>query len=410
MDRYDVIIVGAGPAGLFAAAAIGPGVRGLILYNRQRPGLKLLMTGSGQCNLTREGDIRDFINHYGPAGKSIRKTLYTWSNQRLTAYMEELGVPLMVREDHKVFPRSLKGQDVLTALVRKAESNGFLMEGERTVTGITREQDYFLVSAGNRNYKTNRVILATGGLSYPTTGSDGSIHPVLRQLSIPLSETKPALTPVYVEGYPYGELSGLSFPEVTIQIDGQEETGPLLLTHQCFSGPVILNLSRYAAPGRKLQIGWIPGGSEAILQKDFFDRAARGGREVLTDLQDTLNQYGCALPRRFLQAFLQREGMDPSIKSGQCSKKQIQKLLQRFRWDDYTISGTGGYQTAMATRGGVPLTEVRQPGFESIAWPGLYIIGEALDVDGDTGGYNLQFAYASGSSCAEQINKALSSD
>lgn len=410
MDRYDVIIVGAGPAGLFAAAAIDPGVRGLILYNRQRPGLKLLMAGSGQCNLTREGDIRDFITHYGPAGKSIRKTLYTWSNQRLMEYMEELGVPLMVREDHKVFPRSLKGRDVLTALVRKAESNGFRLEGERTVTGITREQDHFLVAAGNRSYKTNRVILATGGLSYPTTGSDGSIHPVLRQLSIPLAEMKPALTPVYVEGYPYGELSGLSFPEVTIQINDQEETGPLLLTHQCFSGPVILNLSRYAAPGKKLQISWIPGGTEATLQKDFFDRAARGGREVLTDLQDTLVEYGCSLPRRFLQAFLQREGIDPSTKSSQCSKKQIQKLLQRFRRDEYVISGTGGYQTAMATRGGVPLTEVRQPGFESIGWPGLYIIGEALDVDGDTGGYNLQFAYASGSSCADYVNKALSSD
>ena len=126
---------------------------------------------------------------------------------------------------------------------------------------------------------------------------------------------KPALTPVYVEGYPYGELSGLSFPEVTIQINDQEETGPLLLTHQCFSGPVILNLSRYAAPGKKLQIGWIPGGTEATLQKDFFDRAARGGREVLTDLQDTLVEYGCSLPRRFLQAFLQREDIDPSTKS-----------------------------------------------------------------------------------------------
>ena len=410
MDRYDVIIVGAGPAGLFAAAAIGPDIRGLILYNRQRPGLKLLMAGSGQCNLTREGDIRDFITHYGPAGKSIRKTLYTWSNQRLMEYMEELGVPLMVREDHKVFPHSLKGWDVLTALVRKAESNGFRLEGERTVTGITREQDHFLVAAGNRSYKANRVILATGGLSYPTTGSDGSIHPVLRQLSIPLAEMKPALTPVYVEQYPYEELSGLSFPEVAIKMDGQQETGPLLLTHQCFSGPAILNLSRYAAPGRKLQIGWIPTGSETPMLKSFFDRASKGGREILTDLQDTLVEYGCSLPRRFLQTFLQREGINPSTKSGQCSKKQIQKLWQRFLRDDYVISGTGGYQTAMATRGGVPLTEVRQPGFESIACPGLHIIGEALDVDGDTGGYNLQFAYASGSSCGDHINKALSSD
>jgi len=409
VDHYEVIIVGAGPAGLFSAAAISPGVRGLILYNRQQPGLKLLMAGSGQCNLTREGDIRDFINHYGPAGKSIRKTLYTWSNQRLMAYMEDLGVPLMVREDHKVFPRSLMGRDVLTALIQKAEFNGFRLEGERLVTSISREQDHFLVTAGSRSYTANHVILATGGLSYPTTGSDGSIHPVLRQLSIPLTEMKPALTPVYVEGYPYGELSGLSFPEAAIKIDEQEATGPLLLTHQCFSGPVILNLSRYAAPGRKLQIDWIPGGSKAPLQKCFFDRAARGGREVLTDLQDTLNQYECSLPRRFLQVFLHREGIDPSMKSSQCSKKQIQQLLQRFRREDYIISGTGGYQTAMATRGGVPLTEVRQPGFESIRWPGLYLIGEVLDVDGDTGGYNIQFAYASGSSCGDHINKALSS-
>lgn len=408
-NSYDVIIIGAGPAGLFAASGINPLIRGLILYNREQPGLKLLMAGSGQCNLTREGDIRDFIPHYSTSGKSIRKTLYTWSNHRLMKDMEALGVPLMAREDQKVFPRSLKSRDVLSALIRKAESNGFRLERNQTVTSILRERDYFLVYAGNRVFRSSIVILATGGLSYPTTGSDGSIHPVLWQLEIPLTETGPALVPIYTEGYPYGDLSGLSFPEVRIKIDDKEETGPLLMTHQGFSGPAILNLSRYAAPGRKLQIDWIPGFLEGELQKDFFNRAARGGREILTDLQDTLTGYGVSLPRRFLQQFLQREGINPSLKSAQCSKKQIQKLFQQFCRDDYVISGTGGYQTAMATRGGVPLSEIRQPSFETIRHPGLYIIGEALDVDGDTGGYNIQFAYASGRSCADHINKALSS-
>jgi len=288
IHSYDVLLVGAGPAGLFAAAQIGPIPRGLILYNRKNPGLKLLMAGSGHCNLTRQGDIRDFISHYGPAGKSIRKTLYTWSNLRLIRFMEELGVPLMVREDQKVFPRSLKSRDVLVPLMAKAEANGFRFEGEQTVTGITREEGHFLVSSGNRIYRARRVILATGGLSYPESGSDGSIHPVLGALGIHLTETRPALTPVYVENYPYEDLSGLSFEGVQVRIDRQEETGPLLITHQCFSGPAVLNLSRYASPGKLLQIDWIPGAKESQLQKEFFIRASQGGRETLTDLQDVL--------------------------------------------------------------------------------------------------------------------------
>ena len=235
---YDVIIIGAGASGLFAAASAGLHAKGtashsegaffkgLILEKTSRPGTKLLMSGSGQCNITHAGSIKDFTSCYGDNGKKIRSCLYKHSNLSLMEFLEDNGVEVFDREDGKVFPKSMDAHDVLYMLLRRAKKNGFELKCGSEVTGlcqlpndgINRQinsdgkasplwQVTTTDSKGDTTaYTVHSVIIATGGCSYPTTGSDGSFFNVLRNdLGIEITELKPSLTPIQVNEYPYAE-------------------------------------------------------------------------------------------------------------------------------------------------------------------------------------------------------------
>ena len=432
---YDLIIIGAGAAGLFAGASLPYPVKGLMIEKSSSPGRKLLMSGAGQCNLTQGGSMKDFISHYGKNGNQIRSILYRFNNKSLINFFHRCDVPLFQREDGKVFPQSLKAENVLDALVKLCINNGFKFIYSSPVTNITWEKSsltneskeehivIYTIHCGKQQYKTNKLIISTGGCSYPSTGSDGSFYSILEAMGIKINTTKPALVPIYVQNYPFKDLSGISFSSAAISIYNKlsnennldklknqgnriaENTDALLLTHTCFSGPAILNISRHATIGDLISINYYPEKSGEIIFKQLSEIIIGNKKQIITVLYEYFNtdftKSPVEMPKRFLDIICSRCNVISTIKSSQLTTPGLKSIINMITNDIYSISDLGGYNVAMVTSGGVSLNEVNSKTLESIRYSNLYFAGEVLDVDGDTGGYNLQFAYSSGKLAAE---------
>ncbi len=404
---YDIIIIGGGAAGLFAASAAGKlsggkSLRGLILEGGSEPGQKLLLTGAGQCNLTHAGSIKEFPAHYGKNGGKIRSALYGFSNDALCRFLEEQGLETVCREDGKIYPVSFSARQVRDHLVTRAKRNGFeILTGQR-VTGIYPGDEYQIVTEKNR-FTAKTVLICTGGCSFPATGSDGSLFAVLENLGFTTIPRRPALVPVSVEGYPYGSLSGASVKSVRIVTEtGEVSEGDLLFTHRAFSGPAALHISRYVRPGSRIRINYVPEMDWDEVERSFAalrmtkvssgKAKDKGRKEIFTVLRE---RFTAQLPEALLRIFFESEGVDLHRRFAESRADDIEKILNRIFRDTFTVSGTAGFSAAMVTAGGVELKEVYPKTMESRQFPGLYLAGEVLDVDGDTGGYNLQFAFSS---------------
>lgn len=398
---YDLIIIGAGAAGLFAGASLPCPVNGLILEKKAVPGRKLLMSGSGQCNLTHGGSIKDFIPHYGKNGSQIRSVLYRFNNLSVIDFFESKGIPLFEREDGKIFPKSLKAQDILNVVVESCIQNGLQFRYSSEVDGITPDASAsYTVHCGDQCYTAKKLIIATGGCSYPSTGSDGSFFTVSNEMGIDLVPAEPALVPVYVSQYPYQGLSGISFRSAEVTVGSSRNKDALLLTHACFSGPAVLNLSRFARPGGTISINYYPQKSEEILVRELSQSITGNGKQILTVLYEYFNENSkeasAEIPKRFLEVICRRAGIDAAVKASRLSPSQIKAMIRLIVHDDFQIQKLGGYESAMVTSGGIALSEINTKTMESKKFPNLFFAGEVLDVDGDTGGYNLQFAFSSG--------------
>ena len=408
MDAYDVAIVGGGPAGLSCAIhAARPGCSVALFEKNTRPGAKLLLAGTGQCNITHAGDIRDFVDHYGSHGKFVRPALMAFPNSSLIRFFAERGLAVMTEANGKVFPTTRSSADVLEVLLRECRIHRVLFRFSETVLAIDRDTEEFRVTTGSGTCHARSVVITTGGASYPKTGSSGDGYRLAAALGQPVTETGPALAPLVIREYPFASLAGISCEKApfTLWRDGKKAgsyRGDLLFTHTGLSGPGILDASRDIRAGDTLRLSFVG----EISRETFAAQLARlmqenGPRLVRTVLA------GSGIPDRLLRQVLAISRVPDDLTCAHLAAEQRKDLVANCTEFPLVVERLGDLSIAMATRGGVALEHVNAKTMESKLVPGLFFAGEVLDIDGDTGGYNIQAAFSTGFLAAEGIRKRM---
>ena len=404
VDHPVIVIIGGGPAGLFCALQVAGDDREVLLLEKKPScGRKLLITGSGQCNLTHGGEIAEFLPHYGDHGPFLRPALRQFTNLQLMAFFEERGLPMAIETGGKIFPSTKKSSDVLSLLLAECARRGVRLVCGKAVRRVGRNEGGFVVESGETSYRADAVVIATGGVSYPATGSTGDGYRMARELGHTVTDIAPALAPVIVQDYPLGDLAGLSFGNLPISLfrEGKKVRkvhGDLLLTHTGLSGPGVLDLSRFIVPGDVLKVSFFPGKDHDAVRKQVTDAlAVSGTRQVKTVLA------GLPLPERLAKRLPELAGIAPDQSCSRLTRQARQEIIALLSGFPFTVLRLGGFGEAMVTRGGVALPEIDPKTMESRLVPDLYYIGEVLDIDGDTGGYNLQAAFSTGMVAARSI-------
>jgi len=400
---WDVIIIGGGPAGL-AAAGEFKNKKVLLLEKMHEIGLKLKLSGAGQCNITHSGSIKDFESKYGGKYRFVRTALDQFSNMDLIKNFESQGLKMVTLENGKVFPRSLSSSDVIEVLKQKALSNHVEINTNEWVKSIHPMETVKVVTNKN-SYEARYVVVATGGISYPKTGSTGDAFKMAKELNIEVIKPHFALSPVYIEDHILSELSGLSFKDVSIEHFRTKKigsyTGDLLITHFGYSGPVILNNSRYMKAGDELIINFTHYKSEQVLEDDLLKRFQASPKKSIKSVLQAL------LYNRLAEVTLARLEISEQKKVSEISKRERKQMVKAMVRHTIEIGEVGKSHIAMVTAGGIKLTELNKKSYMSKTYPNLAFVGECVDVDGDTGGYNIQFAFSSGVAAARKIMEVL---
>ena len=401
-----MIIIGGGPAGLFAAIMCANKKQRIALIEKNKScGRKLLMAGAGKCNITQAGDIHHFLTCYGANAKFLKHALLSFQNEELLNFFRKRGLEFITTEKGKVFPKSLKSQDVLNVLLEECRRRSIEIHYESAVESLVKEEDLFHLQTAKGTFESSVVVVATGGLSYPHTGSTGDGLVWAKTLGHKIVPTKPALTPLKIKNYELSDMSGTSFEELsyTLWRGGKKigaYQGDFLLTHTGVSGPGIINNSRYMQSGDVIKCNFV--GAESIdeFRSQLTKKLNNGGKTLVKSMVRELN-----LTKRFADKLLELCGIDENLKCAELNKVTRQKLLTTLTEYEMEVKELGGYHVAMVTTGGVSLKDIKQKTMESKKISNLYFIGEVLDIDGDTGGYNIQAAMSMAYIASKAINE-----
>lgn len=412
MTRHQVIVVGAGAAGLMAAGqAAEMGTETLLLEKMSRPGRKLRIAGQGRCNLTNVASVSEFIAHFGPNGRFLRQAFHQFSNSDLVAFFEALGIRTVTERGGRVFPASGQAQDVVDALMQWVGDQGVTLRTRSPVEQLLVEGGRVVgvqVSQGSV-YRADAVIIATGGASYPTTGSTGDGYRLAQAVGHTIVPIRPALVPLETAGDVAPRLQGLSLRNVTVRVWVDEKKqaeafGEMLFTHFGVSGPVILSLSRQVVDALRLGLPLSGAkGQRVILSIDLKPALDEGKLDarLLRDLdahgkQQFRTLLKGLLPSKLIPVCIDLTGIPSDKMAHQITSEERQRLrawLKDFRLE---VTGHRPFTEAIITAGGVDVREVDPRTMASRLVEGLYFAGEVLDVDADTGGYNLQAAFSTG--------------
>ena len=403
----DVLILGGGAAGLMAAgAACAKGLRVTVVeHHPSGGGQKLLITGKGRCNVTSDSDVREFLPFVRHNGRFLYSSLYAFPPSAAMALFEQLGVPLKTERGRRVFPQSDRAADVLAALRDYARDAEFV-RGSAEKLLLENGVCCGAVTDRGQKLRAKATILATGGISYPATGSDGSGYKLARQAGHTIVPPQPSLCSLVSPDPDCPRMMGLALRNVglTLLCDGKPlfaEQGEALFTHFGLSGPLVLSASTYIEDITKHRYICEFDLKPALDEKTLYDRitrdfAAQGGQSV----QGAIAKL---LPHSMRPVAVQRWGINPATRAAQVTKEQKQALVQLIKHWQVPVTALGDKEHAVITAGGVDVKEVDPKTMQSKLCPGLYFAGEVLDVDARTGGYNLQIAWSTAQAAVRGI-------
>lgn len=398
-----VVIVGGGAAGMMAGiAAAGAGHQVKIFEKNEKLGKKIFITGKGRCNLTNACDTEELFGNVVHNPKFLYSSFYGFSNFDMMDFMEQNGCPVKTERGNRVFPVSDKSSDVIRALSTRLRDLGVEINlhtevaelvARESVTGIRLKKSGQLVPA-------DAVIVATGGLSYPTTGSTGDGYKFARTQGHTVTELSPALVPFEVKEPVVKELQGLSLRNIEARIlKGSkvlyEEFGEMLFTHFGVSGPVLLSASSFVAAQLKKEPLVLSIDLKPALSNEQLDA------RILRDFEEMKNkQYKNALvhllPAKLMPVIVERSGILPDKKVNEITREERSRIVESIKDFRLTLRGLRDYKEAIITQGGISVREINPSTMESKLVKGLYFAGEVLDLDAVTGGFNLQIAWSTG--------------
>ena len=399
----NVIVVGGGAAGMMAAVfAARNGQNVQLLEKNEKLGKKLFITGKGRCNITNAADIEDLFTAVTSNPKFLYSGFYSFTNQQVIDFFEKLGVKTKIERGERVFPVSDHSSDVIAAFSRELNSLGVAVSLHTEVRELLCEQDKVcgVLLTNGKKMKADAVIVATGGISYPSTGSTGDGYRFAKETGHRVTELLPSLVPMEVSQWYAKELQGLSLRNIEICItDGKkklyEEFGEMLFTHYGVTGPVILSASSVVGKTLRkkeltLHIDLKPALSEEQLDKRILREFDANHNKQYKNSIDSL------FPAKLKPVMIELSEIEPEKKVNEITKEERQRLVHLIKDFTMTLTGLRGYNEAIITKGGVSVKEIDPGTMESKKMKGLYFAGEVLDLDAVTGGYNLQIAWSTG--------------
>jgi hypothetical protein len=404
-----VFVIGGGPAGMMSALFAAQNGHEVTLFERnEKLGKKLYITGKGRCNVTNAADRDTFFSHILQNPRFLYSAYSHFDNQALMERLERAGVPLKTERGGRVFPASDKSSDILRAMERLVREAGVTIRLNTRVEQVLAENGAVSgVVANGEQLACDAVVIATGGVSYPQTGSTGDGYIFAKALGHKVEPPLASLVALITEETWPGELAGLTLKNVTLSAKREKgvvfsELGELLFTHFGVSGPLVLSLSGVIAAqsaGTRLMIDLKPALSNEQLDARILRDLQEGARSQVKTALHAL------LPARLLTIVLEQSGISETLSVGEFTKTMRQKLVETLKALPLTVSGTRGIQEAVVTRGGVSVKDVNASTMESKHVKGLYFAGEVLDIDATTGGYNLQIAWSTGALAGDSIGK-----
>jgi len=398
---YDIAIIGAGPAGMMAAiSASSLGAKVILLEKNKRPGLKLLTTGGGRCNITNAiFNPKEMAACFCDNGKFLISALNKFGAKEIVEFFNDRGVFTKIEKINQVFPESNRSTEILNTLIDEFKRNGGKIMTEATVRSIIATENHIekIVLNNNEEIIAKNYIMATGGRSYPDTGSTGDAYLWLKKLGHKIVTTQPALSPIVVRENLVKKLEGLSLNDVTLSLYENDKklkslTGDIIFTGTGVSGPAAMNLTRYINSTEKLslKIDFLPEYTSESLDEHLRDTFSRHGTKLFRNSLD-----GLVPPKlQYLLCDLLSISID---KTASVINREERKALINFLKNlNLKIQSIGGYDKAMITRGGVALNEINPKNMQSKLIDNLFLAGEILDLDGPSGGYNLQICWTTG--------------